>query len=260
MSSFRIDRQYVAFETAETQPVFAANKVQKPADPPVKENSINTVDVSKLYDEIYERLQQEHAEQAEYMLSKASNEAQDILEKAKKQAEEIAFQARQDTERLREELKSEMEAAEAERISRVETGLKSLESKLQSDYTELVDEMRGKVVALVMEIVRKVIGVKLSQSDEIFVGMVTDALERLKQAGSVLIRVSPEDYARYFRSEREGLESGSVLEAFDAGEIKITAVEDPNFSQGDLIVESEGEMVDLSINRQIGLIENAFLS
>lgn len=251
MSSFRIDRQYVAFETAETQPVFATSQAEKSAAEPEAETG---PDISKLYDEIYERLQREHAEQAENMLSKAADEAGAIISKAKKQAEELLSQAEQEAAKMKEELGAELVAAAAERTKKAETALLELETKLRDDYTLLVDGMHGEVVALVMEIVRKVVGIKLAESDEIFSAMIRDALDRLKQNGTVLIRVCPEDYARYFGNAR----GGAVLEGMDAGDIKITAVEEPNFSQGDLIVESESEMVDLSINRQIGLIEDAF--
>ena len=111
--------------------------------------------------------------------------------------------------------------------------------------------MQDEIVALVMEIVRKIINVKLSQSDEVFLGLVQDALEHLKQTGSISIRVSPEDYARYFGRERG-------IPDLDAGEAKIAIVEEPDFSPGDLIVESEGEIIDLSIDRQVTQIENAF--
>lgn len=252
MSSFRIDRQYVAFETAETQPVFATNKVQNKITQ-ISETETYTGDVSKLYNEMYEKLQREHAEQAENMLSRAADEAHEIVDKARKQAEEINRQAIADAERMREETAAELEAAAADSKNRAEATLSDLETQLKNEYAELVEGMHDKVIALVMDIVKKIISVKLAQTDEVFIGMIKEALERLKQKGSVLIRVSPEDHARYFGKEREDL-------GFDSDEIKITAVEEPYFEQGDLIVESEGEMLDLCINRQINLIEETFLS
>lgn len=255
MSSFRIDRQYVAFETAETRPVFATNKAQKSS---AHTDGESDVDISKIYNEIYEKLQREHAEQAELMLSKAADEACDIVDKAKKQAEELRSLAKTEVAQMKEVQRAEIEAEAVERKSRAESELVALESKFRNDYNDLVDGMHVKIVALVMDIVRKIIGIKLAESDEIFSGMIKDALERLKQTGSILIRVSPEDYLRYFGDTRGESASVSILEAVDVGEMKITAVEEPNFSQGDLIVESEGEMIDLSINRQIDLIEDAF--
>ena len=127
------------------------------------------------------------------MLSGAAGEASDIIDKAKKQAEEIICQAKNEAAAMKEELTARMAAADDERKRRNAAELSELETNLQYDYTELIDGMRGKVVARVIEIVRKVIGIKLTESDEIFTEMIKDALERLKQTGSVLIRVSPED-------------------------------------------------------------------
>lgn len=253
MSSFRIDRQYVSFQTAETQPVFATNQQQKARQTLSDESSENGVDVSKLYDELYERLLAEHAEQAEQMLSKASDEAQAILEKARQDAEQIVSLAKADAATLKENLANEFEATVARRKSEEEKALAGLESSLRNDYAKQIDGMRGEVVSLVMEIVRKVIHIKLSQSDEIFTGLIREALEGLKQKGLAVIRVSPEDYARYFGTAREGPD-------IDTGEFKVTVIEEPGFSRGDLVVESEGEMINLSIDRQIDQIEKAFLN
>ncbi|SHH83812.1 Flagellar biosynthesis/type III secretory pathway protein FliH [Sporobacter termitidis DSM 10068] len=262
MSSFRIDRQYVSFQTAETQPVRATPppQVQKQSQEQSGEHSqerpadqgMSVEDISKIYNEIYERLLAEHAEQAENMLSKASDEAREIVENAKKQAEEITDKAQADARQLQEELQASLENAAEERRLREEKELRDLESGMRSAYETLVDGMQDEVIGLVMEIVRKVIGIKLSQSDDVFLGLVRDALDRLKHVGSLVVRVSSEDYARYFGGER-----GPAL---DAGDVKVSVAEEPDFSVGDLVVESEGEMVDLSVGRQLDQIEQAFES
>jgi flagellar biosynthesis/type III secretory pathway protein FliH len=98
---------------------------------------------------------------------------------------------------------------------------------------------------------RKVIGINIRSRTKFF-RLVQDALERLKQTGSVVIRVSPEDYARYF--------GNGIRPELDAGEMKIAVAEEPEFKTGDLVVESEGEIVDLSVDGQLNRIEEAFLS
>jgi flagellar assembly protein FliH len=252
MSSFRIDRQYVSFQTAETQPVRATPQAQKPKPEVTAELNERGVDISKIYNEVYERLLSEHAEQAEYMLSKASDEAQEIVEKAKKEADELRARAKSDAEKLREELRASAENAAQERKAFEEQELQNMVASLQNSYGTMIDGMQNEIVALVMEIVRKVIGIKISQSDEVFLGLVRDALERLKQTGSVIIRVSSGDYARYF-----GAEHATEL---DTGEMKVAVVEEPEFKTNDLVVESEGEIVDLSVDRQLDQIEQAFLN
>lgn len=251
MSSFRIDRQYVSFQTAETHPVRATREAQKQKQEPAAGPGAVGFDLSRIYNDIYERLRREHAEQAENMLSKAAEEAREIVEQAKEEAAEIRACAEADAARLKEELTAAAENAARERKSREERELLDMIFSLQKSYDDLVEGMKNDVVSLVMEIARKVIGIKLSQSDEVFMGLVKDALERLRQTGSVVIRVSPEDYARYFgNGPRPELETG---------EMKITVAEEPEFKTGDLVVESEGEILDLSVDRQLDRIEEAFL-
>jgi flagellar assembly protein FliH len=216
-------------------------------------------DIGKLYEEIYKRLQNENAERVEILLDQARANAQEITDQAKEQADEIVRQAEDNAAAISEEAKNTgyleglkcAEAAAEQRKMEEAAALKRLESQLKDEYDALVGGLDKDVIALVMEIVKKVIGIKLSQSDDIFVGLVSDALERLKQAGSVTIRVSPEDYLRYFGNGGPGI---------DTGDTKLTVVEDESFECGDLIVESEGEVLDLSITRQINQVENAFLS
>lgn len=258
MSSFRIDRQYVTFVTAETQPVHV--HIEPENEPEPLGNGLDSRDISELYNEIYERLQNEHAEQAEYMLTRAAKEADETVLKARQQADEILAQAQAEAEAFRQDVRTKLEAEaakqkleEEKRKLEKEKQLTELENNLKNAYSELVNGAHGEIVKLVMEITRKIINIKLSKSDEVFMGLVKDALERLKHTGSVIIRISPEEYARFFGSDR----SQPVLEA---GDIKLGVVEDPSFSVGDLVVESEGEMIDLSIGRQLEQIEKAFMN
>ncbi|MEL4106722.1 FliH/SctL family protein [Oscillospiraceae bacterium WX1] len=247
MSSFRIDRQYVSFETAETQTVYAQRHEPVPVEHPAAPGD----DINRLYNEIYERLQQEHAEQAETMLQKAKEEAQEIIDRAKREASDMLSAAQDESDRRCAETEQALAAAEAERKSDEANRLLQMESDLQSRYKVMVEQMRGDFVTLVMDITKKIIGYKLDESDAVFLNLIKDALERLKQTGTITIRVSPQDYARYFGAERPELEP-------ENSDARIVAVEDPAFKPGDLVVESDGEVVDISIDRQLDLIEQAF--
>jgi flagellar assembly protein FliH len=144
--------------------------------------------------------------------------------------------------------------AEAEAVARKNEESKELQrmvEKLKGDYSGLVDGVENDLISLVIEITKKIIGVKLKESDKVFFGMVNDAIERLKRTGYLIIRISPEDYARYFGSDAA---DGNI----ETGEAKVVVIEEDGFSSGDLIIESEGEMLDLSINRQIEKVEKAF--
>lgn len=251
MSSFRIERQRVRI----VQPEAPAPKEERALRPDREE-------INRIYAEIFERLSREHQEQAERLLEEASEKARRIIDEAHEQARAILTQAEEEAQSYRRAAEEALRAREEERRAafeqqcleearRNEEALRALTEELQGRYQALVDEVREGTVALVMEIVRKVIRVKLDESDEVFLGLVRDAVERLRSRGAATIRVSPEDYARYF-SQNPGWQ-----DRLETGEIKLSAAPDSSFSPGDLVVDTEFECVDMSISRQLREIEKA---
>jgi flagellar assembly protein FliH len=255
MSSFKIERHRVRLIPPDMPQVQIQNGDGHPPQP-------SDADVERLYAEIFERLSREHAEQAELILEEAGERARAAIEEAKSRAEAIVADAAAQAERLKAEAEEKMRAEEERRAaafrkqceeetSRREAEFRALTEELRGRYQALVDEIEEGVVPLVMEIVRKVIGVKLSQSDAVFMGLVREGIERLRQQGTATIRVSPEDYARYF-GQRSGWQ-----DQFETGEMKLAAAADSGLSPGDLIIDTEFECIDLSINRQLREIEEA---
>lgn len=254
MSSFRIDRQYVTFVTAEAHPVPRSAAPEAHASPEEtlldEARSRSQELLEQAEREASERTRQIIAEaeaQAKEKLRSAGAEAEKLLSGAKSEAEKIWEQARRDgnKEGLRQ---AEAEAGQRKKAEAEQLG--ALTEELRTQYAGLVDSMRPDVLSLVMEIVRKVIHVKLKESDEAFLALVNDAIERLRQSGAVMIRVGSEDYTRYF-----GREPAELL--LNAGEAKLTVVEEESYAPGDLVVESEGEVLDLSVDRQLQRIEKA---
>ena len=196
-------------------------------------------------------------EKSEQILARARAEAENIETDARQKAEIIIEEARNMAEEIREEArkegysrglaeaKAEAEARKAEEAKQ----LRELEENLRNKYRELADSIHEDAVALIMEVVRKVINVKLEESDAVFMGLVNDALDRLKDTGTIIIHVSSEDYKRYFENENP------LAMPSDA---KVIVVEEENYSPGDLVVESEGEVLDYSIGRQLEKVEKAF--
>ena len=258
MSSFRIDRQYVSFEAAEIHPdslhTFKSEPVQEQLSP-----SLDAEELQRQRTELMKKARQEASESAQHILDRARAEAEEIIKKARNLAEDITDEAERSAREIKErahrdgESEGRAEALESVRQQKADDAvrLKEMESKLQSDYDGLVDGINEDVVSLAMEIARKVIGVKLESSDEVFISIVNEALDRLKQAGFVTIHISSEDYARYFGSEPpENL--------INTSSEKVAVVEEEKYSKGDLVLESDGEVLDFSINKQLDKIEKAF--
>lgn len=253
MSSFRIERQYVSFKTVETpnvHPVEQAIRSGGKGDYAGQKNGCCAT--------IIERAQTDAEKRADQILKRAEKEGKRIVGTAKAQADEIIEEARKSAENIREKARAEGYAlgirnagaeAEARRIAEAEK-LRQMIEKLRSDYSGLLESMQQDIKSLVAEIARKIINVKLQESDKVFIGLINDAIDKLKQTGYLIIRVCPEDYARYFGGDAEG--SG-----INAGEAKVIAVEEETFAPGDLIIESQAEMLNLSVERQIRQVEKA---
>ncbi len=261
MSSFRIERQYVSFKSVETpnvHPVVHTRPGQAGGADPVFEDAENGpgLEHSRAAG-IIERAREEAEKKSARIVKRAEKEAESTVAAAKDRAAAIIGEARESGEALRQSARAEGynrgikdAEAEAESRKRLEAGaLEGMIDQLKRDYSELVDGTKQDLQALVIEIARKIIGVKLKESDEVFIGLINDAIDKLKQAGYLIIRVCPEDYARYF--------GGTAENGIHDGESKITVVEEEAFSPGDLIVESEGEVLNLSIERQIRQVEKA---
>ncbi|NLF34884.1 MAG: hypothetical protein GX585_02845 [Clostridiales bacterium] len=247
MSSFRIDRQYVSFVTAETRPVCPAGRQTGAAAPgTVRQEAAPAAEQAR--------------EEAARILRGANSEAVDMLKKAKELADDVLREAREQARGIREEAKAagflegqEDARARAEAERQEDAGaLARLTGQLRGQYSDQVDSLRTGVIALVMDIARKVIDVKLSASDQVFLALVDSALERLRQKGSAAIRVSEADYRRYFGQE-------GAARRLRFGQESLLVVEEESYAPGDLVVESDGELLDYSIGRQLGRIEKAFM-
>lgn len=254
MSSFKIERHRVRLIPPDMPQVQIQDNDQ-PARP-------SEAEIERIYAEVFERLSREHAEQAELILEEAGEKARATIAQAQEQARAILDEAAAQAERIEREAQEKMRAEEERRAAefkklceeetrRLQQAHQALAEELHGRYQALVDEVEEGVVPLVMEIVRKVIGVKLSESDDVFLGLVRAGIERLRQQGAATIRVSPEDYARYF-GQRPGWQS-----QLETGDMKLTAMADSGLSPGGLVVDTEFECVDLSIDRQLDEIEKA---
>ncbi|MGE4353944.1 MAG: FliH/SctL family protein [Oscillospiraceae bacterium] len=256
MSSFRIDRQYVSFETVETPNVHPVEQALSGMQNDYEGSDAYPEGIEKYCTDIISKATEEAEKKAAKIVGRAEHEAGRALDSAKKQAAQIVDEAKSAAEDIEttartqgyEQGEKDAEAEAAARKNRESQALKEMVGKLKADYCNLVDDMHKDIMSLIIEIARKIINVKLKESDEVFIGLINDGIERLKNTGSLMIHVSSDDYARYF-------ESGRLDKKIEAGEAKVVPVEEETYLPGDLIIESDGEMLNLSIERQIKQIE-----
>lgn len=252
MSSFRIERQYVTLVAPDARLLYGVEEERDPF--------ALAQELERCRAEARQEALRIAGQEAERLLEEAQTQAQAILDKAREDslqtalAAERAAEARKQ-EALQEGLRLARQEAEAEadaRRGREAAELARMTDKLRADYALLVDALEGDALCLILDVVKKIIGVKLEETDEVFLGLVSTALEQLKQTGAVLIRVGPEDYHRYFGDRQSP-------GAAHFGKAEALVVEEEEFRHGDLVVESEGEVLDFSIDKQLRRLQDAFL-
>lgn len=254
MSSFRIDKQYVTFETAEMWAVRAIGQLPGNAGADAGQLEKATIQrdiLEKTWKEVGDKVRSitEGAKSdAESILSKARQTATDIIKEAEDNAVDIMEAARIEGY---EQGKRDAEVSVEARKSAEAKELQKLTDSMEANYSKLLDSMSCDITSLVIEISKKIIGITLKETNQIFLNLVSGAIDQLKQAGYIMIHVCPEDYARYFEEETEE-------KLFDRTNAKITVIEEETYSSGDLVVESEVEVLDLSVFKQLGKIEKAF--
>jgi flagellar biosynthesis/type III secretory pathway protein FliH len=189
----------------------------------------------------------------------AEKKAEAILQSAEKKAGEILRRAEEDAAGIRAEAdkagyEDGRRAAEEETRARMGKQVEALQHLIMEAGTAretMVDELEDEIITLVMETAKKVINIELERDDTLFMGLVQNALGKMKREGKVILRVSPEDYASLFSS-------GSAEFNIDNEHIKATVIEEPQFLKGDCVIDSEGETANAGISSQLRHIEIAF--
>ena len=202
-------------------------------------------------------------------------EAQDALDGAKSKSEEILARAKEEAKALlmeaRDEIEEERQAARQEGFSEgKEEGRRSydeqLEEKMRQDdeklgrvIGELYEErertyagLEDEVVALAMDIVKKIINPDEEAVEGAFEMLIRNALRQIAPDGKIVIRVSTDEYERFFSSGSAAI----VL----AGDVRATAsvLKDVSLNKGDCVIDTDSETINAGVDTQLKYVELAF--
>ncbi|MGB4465296.1 MAG: FliH/SctL family protein [Eubacteriales bacterium] len=259
MSTFRIDKQYVTIERAEQKTVHVgvrstAGSSKARGDDVFRKNydaeKIISI-VTKKAEERAEAIIEEAKKKASLKISQAEKQAKAIKKEAEKISVEIKKRAQEEGYAAG---RSEAEADIAKKLESDKREFQRLTDELVQNYSRIIDEARGDVISLIIDITKKILEIKLNESDDVFLELVNNAIDELKNSSYIKIHVSPEDFERYFGK-------GQALEKIKKEtSATISVDEEEDFHEGDLVVESDGEVLDLSVYKQLDKIECAFIN
>jgi len=170
-------------------------------------------------------------------------------------AKEILEKAKEDAATFREELKKEAEALkENAQKEGYQKGLEDFNEKLawfDQELKALRVEMQTQVLPIALKAARKIVGSELKMRPDAIVDIVIQALTPVLQSKQITIYVN--------KSDRELLETAkpklkSILEQADS----VTVLDRADISPGGCIIETEGGIINATIENQWRTLEAAF--
>jgi len=111
-------------------------------------------------------------------------------------------------------------------------------AELASAHAQLLRDMETRTVELALEISRRIIHRELSTDPEIVTALATIALRRVRSQQQIVLRVSPQDFAR-IRDIVADIHSSIQVEA------------DSSLGTGDLMIDTAETQLDLRIDSQV---------
>ena len=247
---FRIDRNYVHVAATRLVQIAAIDTEDRIEEYKRKEAMATTLSRA---DFISREIINEARIKAERMIRDAQNDVEALLVTVGERAKEDRRRAWQ--EGFAEgsiEGKHSFDGQLAEKMRLDDTILKGFMDKINDERERTYSGLEDEVKALALEVVKKVIDPAEEELEDVFESLIRNALKKLNLEKSVTIRVSPEEYDRFFPSGNAvfNLDSGTTVTA--------SVVRDVALNELDCIIDYEGATVNAGLDSQLKYIKLAF--
>jgi len=175
----------------------------------------------------------------------AHQSAQAIIEAAKKQAEEILAHAQQEREAVLAEAR---EAGRQEGLAQVTEQI--VRARLLQ--TQVLEQAENEIVALALKIAEKIIGRDLERAPDLVVEICANAIENVRAAQQIVVRVNPKDAAILREHKRRMMEL--------IGRVKEIAIkEDADVARYGCIIETDSGTIDAQLATQLEMLTNVLV-
>lgn len=191
--------------------------------------------------QVEELFQQANREIAE-LKAQAAREAAQFAEQLKAQAAE---QGRQEGHAagLRQGL-DDAKRQMAEQLQQTSDRCNTMLVAAEQEARQLLQEAEPKIIELVLAISRKIIIDEVEERPAVVLGLVRNALERVRDQNQIIIHVSPDDYQFILQSSR-------TLQSVVGAEQSLTVTADAVLSKGGCLIETSFGTVEAGIDTQL---------
>lgn len=189
------------------------------------------------------------------LMELAEIEAENIRNSARQEADGIIAQANADADRIRADAYTEGEAAAREDLEREyqarnqalderEAALGDREIQLEQDYERRLDTMEGELADTWLDIFEQVFTVKYSDSKELLIYLIKNALRGIRETKSYKIKVCEEDVSFVRENRDQYIEIIGTDAALDI-------VMDQTLAPGSIIIDADSGVYDANLNVQL---------
>lgn len=182
---------------------------------------------------------------AETLLANAREEAQRIIEQAHERARQLEQEAEDNVEALMlQRVNQELQRISDEQTAAFGKAAERLIDQVNQAAQTRIDELSDRVAALVAGITSRVIRRKVAAEDEIIVGVVSEAIQELTDAGFLRLVVNPADEAILSAHEQTLLRQlGKVSQ--------LEIVTDSAVERGGCLIASDHGEMDARVSSQL---------
>lgn len=202
---------------------------------------IDAKTTEELLNENPEELLKDADIKAKQIVQRANEDADAIIERAKAEADLI----RADSVKIGKEQGYEEGRKQAElELAELKKSVEDERIQMEIEYNERLNEMEPVLAETILNVVSKVTHVLAEDKKDLVLQLVNDVLSKTELSKEFLIRVSPMDY-RFLLDNRDRI-NGVV-----SHNVQIEIVEDPTFTRGQCMIESDSGIYDCSLDIQL---------
>lgn len=192
-----------------------------------------------------QEIQPKRRETPEEMLEEAMKEASRILEEARIEAGEIAKNAQAEGYKVGYAEGCKLGADEYDSLkNQLHHETEHIKNELAQEKAGLLEEVETKVVDIVCELIEIIIGVAVEDNKEVMLHIINNAIKNIENSKSFIIKVSDSDYG--YIEEKKDTIYGALNPSID-----MEIFSDSKLKKGQCLIETDGGLVDGSLNVQI---------
>lgn len=197
---------------------------------------------------------------ASAIITEANSQANEVVEQANSEAEGIIANAQIEAEKIKVSVQEQgyqegytrgLEDGKRETEDLANQALE-IKEELETERVNLTQVIEAQVVDLIIQSVKKIVGNELASKEDIILGVVVKALNKIGSGENIVVKVSQEDFKVLDENKAKVASKCDNISEF---EVK----KDLSLKKGDCIIETDFGTVNAGISTQIDKFEEVII-